>query len=805
MVFSAELMFLFLFFLVCLTPIEETTTDDEDSSSGEDEEKKQEKKKKRLPNPEALRRKVLGLADREQDGDIIKSTFKIPDEFRDKIGVPLEDVDFAFIDPVVLAVELLCDPLLSSRESTQWVSEAFRPWYGELTTGSWWRDTERRSRCRALNMYLMALKMYADGSVPGFKQDSEFHPIVFTCDNLKGALTRTNRGKFCVGYWPKLKYGKGVNDEVKKRLNMRLYHWVVSQLMACIERYRHGISVKLPWEVKTLVPVLSCVITDWPEGQKAAGVKEGASSAFRNCRVCMRETATFGVTEHGANQERRLDATARRFVLQYFNSSVSQQERTTQEKDEGCFAEPNGFWAGELYSNRFGIYSLFPMDTLHTVSSGIVSELRKLVQLYVRENKGGHDAGATLNARLSSLPGVHDRERRGLAYRYFSSVDHDGSWTGDDYIALLQQLPFVVGTDATIIPDGTARRAFLQACKATRTILVVLKHLTPSEDNVNTLHEAAKRLGPLLDGAASGLSEVARGELMTNARPKVHALLHFRYFIRRYGSALNFDTGTFELFHKVVVHQLFARDANRKEGRLSRFLAYASARALVARVEQAATDQPREVQPALEFRSDLHLTLEQFLSRLQGPIADAIGAAVDVAQGEYGAATNLRSCSLFGVLRATFQRENLVYACTSSYRGGGERRDTVQVEWEGYGLHVAQLVCLFGSTQKELRGAEGVTGMFAVVQSWEPVRQTLTRDEKAMSYTLVGQPEDNARCYYVLPVAAIAGHAHVVPHYAFVQQFVGARKRKWEQQSDARLVAAWWWDRVETGGVSDLV
>ena len=44
----------------------------------------------------------------------------------------------------------------------------------------------------------------------------------------------------------------------------------------------------------------------------------------------------------------------------------------------------------------------------------------------------------------------------------------------------------------------------------------------------------------------------------------------FRYWIRKFGRALNFDTGTHEKFHQQVVVKPFKADARREEGQLHR-------------------------------------------------------------------------------------------------------------------------------------------------------------------------------------------------------------------------------------------
>ena len=70
-----------------------------------------------------------------------------------------------------------------------------------------------------------------------------------------------------------------------------------------MEEYRDGFYVRLNGggvdERKWLIPVISHVITDWPEGQAMCLVRAGATASVRNCRVCKHLTKDFGDTSGG--------------------------------------------------------------------------------------------------------------------------------------------------------------------------------------------------------------------------------------------------------------------------------------------------------------------------------------------------------------------------------------------------------------------------------------------------------------------------------------------------------------------------
>ena len=84
---------------------------------------------------------------------------------------------------------------------------------------------------------------------------------------------------------------------------------------------------------------------------------------------------------------------------------------------------------------------MLPADTLHSIPKGIVEMLWKILQ---KHTNGNCDI---IDERLSSSPVVRDPHVRGLHYRAFNSgIATMSVFTADDYIALLQQLPYVVGT-----------------------------------------------------------------------------------------------------------------------------------------------------------------------------------------------------------------------------------------------------------------------------------------------------------------------------------------------------------------------
>ena len=108
------------------------------------------------------------------------------------------------------------------------------------------------------------------------------------------------------------------------------------------------------------------------------------------------------------------------------------------------YLEENGFWSTVLYSNKYGVHAMFPPDILHTIPKGIVDLLRRILMSYAKNT-------SVVDSRLARIPMVRDPLTRNLHYRAFSTgISSMSVFTADDMVALVQQLPFVVGSGTGI-------------------------------------------------------------------------------------------------------------------------------------------------------------------------------------------------------------------------------------------------------------------------------------------------------------------------------------------------------------------
>ena len=115
-----------------------------------------------------------------------------------------------------------------------------------------------------------------------------------------------------------------------------------------------------------------------------------------------------------------------------------------------------------------------------------------------------------------------------MHYRVFrSGIMGFGKFTADDHVALIQQLPYVIGTASTVVRTAHSkhRKALIGAVNACRIIYLTLKKHHVNENDLNVLHAAAKSMGPLLEETISGLPEQSQKKFNIH-RPNMHALLH---------------------------------------------------------------------------------------------------------------------------------------------------------------------------------------------------------------------------------------------------------------------------------------
>lgn len=364
--------------------------------------------------------------------------------------------------------------------------------------------------------------------------------------------------------------------EVEEATYKRLFHqWVLRQLVENIESYRNGVTVTLfSGRTLWLIPVISHVISDWPEGQEMMNMKQGAGVSARNCRVCWTPTNEFAKSNEGLVYRRRRQGETEELSKHWREKmgDVRLGDYRDAEKKYSQYFEEMAMSDAELYANEFGFHSTFPFDTLHTIPLGIVDLLKEIFKTYAGNGPFCMHALSLRNAfqkfniclhfecnyacvmhanikqiscartgmspsavhivdhRLATLEVPKNQTQRCMHYRpYTKGMARVRRYTGDDNVALLQQMAYVVGTSTKVIRASQGVRvAFIKAVHQCQIIYLTMKKREVLEGELQIMHAAAKEIGCSLSKALSALPTGVRARINLN-RPKLHALLHFRY------------------------------------------------------------------------------------------------------------------------------------------------------------------------------------------------------------------------------------------------------------------------------------
>lgn len=666
------------------------------------------------------------------------------------------------------------------------------PPYSELNTGNWWATAEKKSGASLNSEYcIMPIILYTDGASPDFRRSVSLKPIVVQCGNYVGAVNRTSNGKRCAGFWPKIKVICGVDlgfasylyvqinklTAFAKKKKREFYQWIVECLTMNIEEYRDGLLLRVNGKDVWFVPVLAFFVTDWPEGQAMSLTKAGATQSRMNCRVCERPTAEFGITWDGGLGSMREMKKTKAKVKAFSRSNVTAAAVHKVEVTSCLYMERCGVWRGELYSDRYGHHAMFPYDFLHTVCHGTAVLLLDTLLAYAKkyhtmdggcwvcgEGGGGciRISGTplpVLDDRLKRWPPVRDPMQRMMHTRQFNSgLSGISVHTADDMVALLQQFPFVVGAGCAVIKHPVCAAAFVSAAVVTRNILSVLKLREVGTGDLQFLEREILKMGELFRDMQSDLPDKDR---VLFAVPKFHSVCHFPFFIRRFGCALNFDSGTHERFHRDIVVAPFKMDARREVGQLNRLYEMNNERALLSSYFRSLS--VRSIVPAQQQQANVRHIFETPVAEIKHCLASCSGGVEKAIKSVF--------VTTFGLMQATalfdggaglvyskfiidFGEEKVLFVNSECYLGKGRRSDCVEVALATEPPSPAEVVWFFEDLVKAKK----------VLVKWFKPMQPFVQPQLSAKMFMASAPTVPSN-YTICDVDSITGHAHMVPNY----------------------------------------
>ena len=150
-------------------------------------------------------------------------------------------------------------------------------------------------------------------------------------------------------------------------------------------------------------------------------------------------------------------------------------------------------------------------------------------------------------------------EFRGKTMKRFDDYTNITGLTGSDIIQIVQMIPVALQTKVDIpwFPNADLLNGLTATISCYIEILMVFKSTAIREDEFDEIRELLTRFNEL---ANRFLSPFSKSRLKF---PKFHLHNHYITWIREYGCPMNWDTGTFESFHKTVAKNPYKRTNNR--------------------------------------------------------------------------------------------------------------------------------------------------------------------------------------------------------------------------------------------------
>lgn len=129
------------------------------------------------------------------------------------------------------------------------------------------------------------------------------------------------------------------------------------------------------------------------------------------------------------------------------------------------------------------------------------------------------------DTRLGAIPIARATDQRGLHYRRFGSgIASMSVFTADDMTALIQQMPFAVGTGTTVLKSRPVATAFVTACRISIRMLMVLKMRSVDERYLLPFEDGVKEIGEHLEVLVEAIPVAKKRP--TLSVPKIHSLAH---------------------------------------------------------------------------------------------------------------------------------------------------------------------------------------------------------------------------------------------------------------------------------------
>ena len=143
-----------------------------------------------------------------------------------------------------------------------------------------------------------------------------------------------------------------------------------------------------------------------------------------------------------------------------------------------------------------------------------------------------------------------------------------------------------------------------------------------------------------------------------------------RFFIRRFGAAVNFDSATYERFHRDVVVEPFSKDCRREEGQIERLRIAADHMQLVNTYLDKDVQDPQARPICHTVSGPRRKNLVQFLLDLPRNNARAVSTQIRITLGNDAL---LASYKLYNIATMDYGEERVRFVSSNNYLRRGAR------------------------------------------------------------------------------------------------------------------------------------
>jgi hypothetical protein len=461
-----------------------------------------------------------------------------------------------------MIMDLLTDPELMAKENFAEGYDIFtgdaddthpsNQNYGEIHTGDEWIPARNRY-CRSPNDMPIAIIIFGDKSHTDLHGSLALTPIIFTLSLFNEKCRNDPKFWRVLGYVPNLSHGKNKSNKTPTVYKVQDEH----DCLSCVfESIRH---IHKNEGFRTTVLGRDVIVKIWihyfigdTEGNNKwlghyQGSNPGVSRPYRDCECCFDDLSNPNPTCIYVTMDETRDA--RRELLRG-NEAISllRFKQLSRHPIKNALTLKNM----PLSDMHHGPSAMMPPELLHASMSGLLKYVFQSMQWYIGETKLRDEIDKMHVRMLLDVKRQSDRDfpRGSMRNGIIDDTKCQAEERKGNLFLLLCIGSTVLGGEklqSALRYDDRTWKKWLQFIKLYLSMEQWFHDSNPKEE-VNNAR-------PLIAKVLRSLKDLFPREGKGNEYniPKFHAMTKMQFYIKRYGSAINFYGGTGESAHKFFV------------------------------------------------------------------------------------------------------------------------------------------------------------------------------------------------------------------------------------------------------------